>query len=226
MVSAILFLQLKSRRFAVLALTLFGTDLAHAHPGPLDKAGCHATPSTHKIHCHPQWAAQLPPLDAEGVFTGVVRWVMDGDTLQVLVRGRAMDVRLAEVDAPERAQPYGWEAALALIDLVRNRAVRVAPYDVDRYGRVVAHVYVGERDIGRELVQHGAAWFYSRYASSADLFAVERQARAERRGLWALAKEERIEPWEWRRRQRRASNGAPDPTLPRAAEKGERPTQD
>ncbi|MET0661137.1 MAG: thermonuclease family protein [Steroidobacteraceae bacterium] len=221
--STIVFLQLKVRSFVFIAIALFGTELAHGHPGALDGAGCHATPSTHKIHCHPQWAAQLPPLDEEGVFTGVVCWVMDGDTLQVLVRGRAMDVRLAEVDAPERAQPYGWEATLTLIDLVRNRTVRVAPYDVDRYGRVVAHVYLGERDVGRELVQQGAAWFYSHYASNADLYAVEGQARAQKRGLWALAKDERVEPWEWRRRQR--SSLAPSPTLPGPAAEREMPTQ-
>lgn len=155
----------------------------------------------------------MPPLDEEGVFTGVVRWVLDGDTLQVLVRGRTMDVRLADVDAPERSQPYGWEAALALIDLVRNRIVRVAPYDVDRYGRVVAHVYLGERDVGHELVQQGAAWFYSRYASKGELYDVEQQARAAKRGLWALTTADRVEPWEWRRRQRQqtaAEDTSPD----------------
>jgi endonuclease YncB( thermonuclease family) len=130
---------------------------------------------------------------------------MDGDTLQIRVRGRTLDVRLAGVDAPERSQPYGWEATLALIDLVRDREVRVAPYDVDRYGRIVARVYADERDVGRELVRQGAAWFYSRYASSAELYELEQEARDAKRGLWALSSAERLEPWEWRRRRQESS---------------------
>jgi endonuclease YncB( thermonuclease family) len=195
-------------RIALTALLLLSVTRAQPHPGPLDAAGCHADARSHKTHCHPKRAAQLPPLDAEGVLPGVVRWVSDGDTLQVHVRGKLMDVRLAEVDAPERDQPYGWNAALALIDLVRGREVRIAPYDVDRYGRVVAHLYVGDLDVGHELVRQGAAWFYTRYADSATLYGLEQQARDAKRGLWALAASERIEPWEWRRQQRKAVDGS------------------
>lgn len=195
-------------RIALTALLLLSVAPAHTHPGSLDASGCHADARSHKTHCHPKRAAQLPPLDAEGVLPGVVRWVADGDTLQVHVHGRLMDIRLAEVDAPERDQPYGWHAALALIDLVRDREVRIAPYDVDRYGRVVAYVYVGDLDVGHELVRQGTAWFYTRYAGSATLYAVEQQARDAKRGLWALPASERIEPWEWRRRQRKPADGS------------------
>lgn len=180
----------------------FAVTAAQAHPGALDAAGCHVEAATHKSHCHARTAEQLPLHEAEGVFTGIVRWVVDGDTLQIFVRDRLQEVRLAAIDAPERAQPYGWEAALALIDLVRARKVRIAPVDVDRYGRIVAHVYLDDRDIARELVRQGAAWFYSRYADDAELYRLEQEARSAKRGLWGLPAGERIEPWEWRRRQR------------------------
>jgi endonuclease YncB( thermonuclease family) len=146
---------------------------------------------------------------------GVVRWVTDGDTLHVDVRGRSMEIRLAEVDAPEREQPYGWQAKLALIDLVRDRQVRVVPYDVDRYGRVVAHVYVDAKEAGAELVRQGAAWFYAEYANSESLYELEQVARAGRVGLWALPPAERIEPWQWRKERRDSaatrSNAVPAP---------------
>ncbi len=198
---------------ACMLSVVFTSAQVTAHPGATDAAGCHEDTRTHKRHCHRKAAAQLPEVDGEGMFTGAVTWVNDGDTLRVLVRGRAMDVRIAEVDAPERDQPYGWQAKLALIDLVRNREVSIAPYDVDRYGRVIAHVYVGESNVAAELVRAGAAWFYTEYANDAHLYDLEQQARRSRRGLWALPAQQRLEPWQWRRASREAdATNSVDPT--------------
>jgi endonuclease YncB( thermonuclease family) len=143
-----------------------------------------------------------PIAGAEGVFDGPVTWVTDGDSLYVRVRGRDMEVRLADVDAPERDQPYGWSSKLKLLDLVRNRHLVLAPRDVDRYGRVVARVWAGEMDVNRELVKQGAAWFYPEYAEDESLYNEEQRARDRKLGLWALPAEQRIEPSEWRRRKR------------------------
>ena len=164
--------------------------------------GCHDSVHTNKAPCKRQWAEQLPSLDSAGQFRGWVRWVFDGDSLQVLVGDRSVDVRIAQIDAPERDQPYGWSAALALIDLVRDREVRVQPADVDRYGRVVAHVFAADRDVGRELLTQGAVWCYARRPRSTGLCALERGARQAQRGLWGLAERERIPPWEWPRQHR------------------------
>ena len=40
-------------------------------------------------------------------FVGKVVGVTDGDTITVLVERRAIKVRLAEIDTPEKGQPYG-----------------------------------------------------------------------------------------------------------------------
>jgi len=43
--------------------------------------------------------------------------VCDGDTLTVLVNRPQMKVRLAEIDAPERKQPFGEQSRQSLADL-------------------------------------------------------------------------------------------------------------
>ena len=53
------------------------------------------------------------------------------------------------------------------------------------------------------MVKRGAAWFYPEFARSEALYDVEQQARDAQRGLWALPLQDRIEPWEWRKRAAR-----------------------
>lgn len=202
------------RRSFIVAIAALFLPIAslEAHPGQVDPNGCHYEKAAKKRHCHPERATvdarakqEKPRAGDEGVFDGPLLWVSDGDTLRIRVRGEAMDVRLADVDAPERDQPYGWEAKLTLIDLVRGAHIVLVPRDVDQYGRVVGYVWVGDLDVNRELVKRGAAWFYAEYAQSDDLYQEEERARAAKIGLWALPAHDRIEPWEWRRRERAAS---------------------
>jgi len=39
----------------------------------------------------------------------------------------------------------------------------VVEYDVDRYGRIVGMVYVGNLCVNEQLVKNGLAWVYRRY---------------------------------------------------------------
>jgi endonuclease YncB( thermonuclease family) len=180
---------------------------ASAHPGALNEQGCHTSRDDTR-HCHQARGTQLrsrvPKVGEEGILDGSLMWVTDGDSLRALVNGQDMEIRLADVDAPERGQPYGWEAKLALIDLVRGRHIVLAPRDVDHHGRIVARIWAGEIDVNRELVKRGAAWFYPAYAEDESLFHEEQRARTAKLGLWGVAGS-RIEPWEWRRREREAN---------------------
>jgi len=180
----------------------------------LDQHGCHWDASKKARHCHQDAAGNAaralqrsvpPKAGEEGILDGPLLWVTDGDSLRVLVKGRDMEVRLADIDAPERNQPHGWESKLQLIDLVRGKHIVLAPLDVDSYGRVVARVWAGELDVNRELVKRGAAWFYPEYARDEELYLEEQRARNARVGLWALPLEQRQEPWTWRRQAREAS---------------------
>ena len=131
---------------------------------------------------------------------GRVVGVTDGDTLTLLTADKQqVRIRLAEIDAPESGQPYGTKAKLVLSELAFGKNVQARVMDTDRYGRTVARVHEGVLDINAELVRRGAAWAYRKYLTETTLLAVEAEAKAARRGLWALPETERVAPWEWRR---------------------------
>ncbi|MCP5449740.1 MAG: thermonuclease family protein [Gammaproteobacteria bacterium] len=134
--------------------------------------------------------------------TGKVVGVHDGDTLTLLVSDgshfKPVKVRLAEIDTPESKQPYGERAKQALSDLAFGKQARVVVQDTDKYGRTVGRVYVGSLDVNAELVKRGAAWVYRRYSHDPGLLALEQQAKAAKRGLWALPAAQRCAPWDWR----------------------------
>jgi micrococcal nuclease len=52
------------------------------------------------------------------------------------------------------------------------------------------------QNLSHELVRAGFAWWFRRYSSDATLEALEAEARAARRGLWADPNA--VPPWEWR----------------------------
>jgi endonuclease YncB( thermonuclease family) len=124
--------------------------------------------------------------------------VIDGDTLTVLDATNTQHRgRLAGIDAPERAQPFGTKARERMAALAMGKSVAVHSQGQDKYGREIARIEFEGQDVGRQLVAEGLAWHYTRYSDDAGLAAAERDARAARRGLWADAKP--VPPWEWRK---------------------------
>lgn len=132
-------------------------------------------------------AARQPP------WTGVVTHVTDGDTLWVQVQGASAPskIRLHGLDAPELCQPWGPQARRLLASRVLHRTVQVQVEARDRYGRLVAEVGLGGEDLAAWMVQEGAAWAETRPrrhgAGQGRYSAVQAQAQAGRRGLWAQA---------------------------------------
>lgn len=137
---------------------------------------------------------------APGEFRGTVVGVSDGDTLTVLHDRRPEKVRLHGIDAPEKGQPFGERAKQVTAEAAFGREVTVRSTGHDRYGRLVAEVFLPDgRHLNRELVRAGYAWWYRRYSGDPTLGELEAQARAARRGLWADP--HAIPPWEWRARR-------------------------
>lgn len=75
----------------------------------------------------------LPLFAAAQEHIGRVVGVSDGDTLPILDdRKQQIKVRLAEIDTPESAQPYGTRAKQELSRLVFGKTVLVKGQDIDR----------------------------------------------------------------------------------------------
>lgn len=126
--------------------------------------------------------------------------ISDGDTFTCLTaEKKQVKVRLAEIDTPEKAQPYGQNSRQALANLVFQKPVRLDVVSKDRYGRTIARVDQAGHDVNRELVSLGAAWVYRQYNRDKSLLAVEAEARAARRGMWSLPEADLVPPWQWRR---------------------------
>ncbi|MBA4286261.1 MAG: micrococcal nuclease [Xanthomonadaceae bacterium] len=136
--------------------------------------------------------------------TGRVVGVTDGDTIKVLCDRTEVKVRPAEIDAPERGQPFGAKAKVALSDLVFGREVRLDITDTDRYGRSIARVWIGRTDANREMIRRGYAWAYRKYLTDMTLLDDEAAAKRARSGLWADA--DPMPPWEFRAQKRKKPN--------------------
>lgn len=131
--------------------------------------------------------------------------VSDGDTLTARCGTpgtyQQVKVRLAGIDAPEKAQPFGQRSKQSLSDLCFKQEAKLTPRDVDRYGRTVASVSCHGQDAGRHQVSAGMAWAYDKYSRGFEgLYILQSHARGERRGLWV--DKHAIQPWEWRKAKR------------------------
>ena len=134
---------------------------------------------------------------AAGDWTGKVIGITDGDTLAVMQAGRAVKVRLVEIDAPESRQDFGQRSKQSLSELCFGQVAAVRDQGHDRYGRVLGRVFCAGADANAEQVRRGMAWWYVRYGKDVALKRIEEQARAARRGLWAA--DDPLPPWEFRR---------------------------
>ena len=142
--------------------------------------------------------------------SGTVVGVSDGDTITVLDANREQHkIRVAGIDAPEKAQPFGQRSKGSLSTLVFGKDVDVQWSKRDRYKRIVGKVLVTDPTCQRQCaaqVTAGPAWWYRKYAkeqSAEDAqryeFA-EQEARSHRAGLWSDGQP--MPPWDWRKAAR------------------------
>ena len=149
--------------------------------------------------------------------------ITDGDTVKALVDGHVLwKVRLAEIDAPEKGQPWGRRARQALARMIFQKDVRIQVHGKDRYGRHIGTIFLGGRDINRAMIREGHAWVYRKYMRDRSLLEDERAARRAGRGLWSLPEASRVPPWTWRSSgHRRKAQVAPAPAdIPRPSRRG------
>ena len=132
---------------------------------------------------------------------GKVTRVADGDTITLWADGKKTKVRLQGIDCPEQDQLFGKQASHFLRDLILNREVEVQPLGQDSYGRVLGEVFYSGKNLNKELLKQGYAWWYQTYAKDRrDYRDLEQEARNAKRGLWSDP--QAIPPWEFRKNKR------------------------
>lgn len=94
---------------------------------------------------------------------GVVRYVVDGDTLYI--EGHRPAIRIWGINAPEKGES-GYQAATnALSRLAFHKNVSCRFIETDRYGRSVSQCFLSDgRDLGAELIRRGHAVEYCRFS--------------------------------------------------------------
>lgn len=133
--------------------------------------------------------------ESDGPVAATVVRVVDGDTIRVDLDGTDEAVRYIGVDTPESVAPdrpvecFGEAASRFNASLVEGERVRLE-FDAerrDRYDRLLAYAYVGDRFVNAELVRRGFATTLTipPNDSFADRFdRLEQRAGRDGRGLW------------------------------------------
>lgn len=219
---------------------------ANAHPGGTDASGCHNDHKNGSYHCHeggssggfsgssgssnaipindPTNVIILPERSGQGVALAsvTVASVGDGDTFRAKQGNQTITVRLACIDAPERAQkPFGDQSSARLKQLLPvGQTVQLRQVDRDRYGRSVAEVFVGERSVNLTMIQEGQAVAYRQYLNGCNakqFLNAEASAKNKRLAFWNQSNP--VMPWDFRRREQRLTS------QPTPSSNASRPTQ-
>jgi micrococcal nuclease len=124
-------------------------------------------------------AAVCPEFSWAADFVARVSTVHEGDRLTIRHKGRNETIYLKDIDCPDLKQPYGKEAKHATASYVANRDVVVRDLTRDKQGRVSAEVLLQDgRNVGRELVKEGLAWWQRSTSKNASFEVIEELAKA------------------------------------------------
>jgi len=141
--------------------------------------------------------ASAPPVDPDAV-----EKVIDGTTFRL---GSGERIKLAQIDSPKvpTSDCYSAEAVAVLSELLpagTKVVLRPEPKlgKKDKFGRRLAHVFVGPTHVNLEMVRRGAAapyFFFGRRGRFADeLLQAGRRARRADRGLWGACPGTALDP--------------------------------
>ncbi|MGM0873362.1 MAG: thermonuclease family protein [Bacillota bacterium] len=140
----------------------------------------------------------LEQIDSSFISAEVTR-VVDGDTVNVrLEDGKEETVRLLLVDTPETVhptkpvQPFGPEASSFAKDLLNGKKVQLE-LDIgerDKYGRLLAYLYVDDRMVNKLLLEKGLARVAYVFEPNTkyvdDFYTIQKQAQQQGVGIWSI----------------------------------------
>lgn len=131
------------------------------------------------------WAGAASAATAVG---GQVTRVVDGDTVWLQpAGGKATELHLSGIEAPEICQIWGPEARDALKEWVLDREVVVQAAGHDAQGRLFGALMVDGANINRRMVEEGNAWSVRVKWDHGPFVKEERMAHALGRGLHSMA---------------------------------------
>ena len=123
---------------------------------------------------------------------------VDGDTIKVKIKNEEKIVRLLAIDTPESVKPnteveyYGKEASEYTCKQIQNAKKISLEYDdnsdkEDKYGRILAWVFVDDKLLQSVLVEYGyakVAYLYNDYKYTDTLMEKQELASAKGIGIW------------------------------------------
>lgn len=198
----------QTARIQLLIATIgtLATSAALAHSGGTNSAGCHNDHKNGGYHCHtsstpvtasPTGAVIKPPTPEDTCMIATVDRVIDGDTVSLRTEQGLERVRINQIDAPERSQPFGVQATACLTQILGTGFVRMCSDGKDKYGRTVASISAQGQNVSTAMVLEGCAWAYTKYLESdSSLPSLEAAAQAAGRGVWANGNAQA--PWQYR----------------------------
>ncbi|MCM3088518.1 thermonuclease family protein [Bhargavaea ginsengi] len=124
---------------------------------------------------------------------------IDGDTIKIRYNGQEENVRYLLIDTPETShprlgkQPFGEQAKERNRELVNSGELSIE-FDIgdrtDKYGRLLAYVYVNGKSVQETLLREGLARVGYVYPPSTrhltPFEAAEAEAKAKKVGIWSI----------------------------------------
>lgn len=129
-------------------------------------------------------------------------YIIDGDSI-------SLSMRIKGIDTPEKQQKCAkkWgkiincgtvakEHLYVLLHYLPGK-LKVKPAGIDHYNRILVHIYKGDVNVGKKMVEQGMAWAYGKQYK-----AQENAAKANKIGFWGYA-EPPVKPRLWRKKHPR-----------------------
>ena len=123
---------------------------------------------------------------------GIVTKVVDGDTIRVQIGNQNLSVRYIGIDAPDTSRPTSADHLNRTLVEGEQVALYRDVSDVDRFGRILRYVFVGEIFVNYELVKQGQAiaTSYPPDTSCNDLFSrAQADAKTATLGIWSTTQD-------------------------------------
>lgn len=128
-----------------------------------------------------------------------VVYVVDGDTVKVLINNKEDTVRLIGIDSPEvlderkPVQCFGREASSKAKEILTGKAIVLesdpTQENRDEYGRLLRYVFLGNQNFNKLMISEGYAREYTfkgnSYKYQSEFKNAEEKARENGKGLWA-----------------------------------------